>query len=185
MKKSFGFSLIEQLVTLVVTSTAVLGVVKFQATMFDAELNSKQRAEAVSLAQQQLDVLRSVGYEDSQVSGNDHVQGSTTSFTRTWTVTPDSSLKFDTSSVTVAWATKGSGNTVSLASRIADTSQADAGQFMLGMLGGNTVASSSANPSNGTPSVQNTTDDHTSPASTASSDETEKSSNRKQKQHSS
>jgi Tfp pilus assembly protein PilV len=132
MRKQSGISLIEQLVTLVITSFAVLGVAKFQVNMFDAELNSKQRAKAVSLAQQKLETIRSTGYVAQAVVEQDEVQGMTTKFSRSWSVTPDNTSLYDRVSVTVTWSVKGSGSNVSLHSRVAKVSQANSGLFMLG-----------------------------------------------------
>jgi Tfp pilus assembly protein PilV len=135
MRKQSGISLIEQLVTLVITSFAVLGVAKFQATMFDAELNSKQRAEAVSLAQQKLEVLRSTGYVAQAVSGQDETKGMTTKFSRSWTITPDTASLYDKVSVTVTWSVKGSSSNVNLNSRVAKVSKTNSALFMLGQVG--------------------------------------------------
>jgi len=134
MRKQSGISLIEQLITIVVTSIAVLGVAKFQTTMFDAELNSKQRAEAISLAQQKLETLRSTGYVAEPVTGQDATQGMTTKFLRSWTVTPDTTSMYDTLSVTVTWSVRGSDSIVNFNSRVAKVSQTNSALLMLGQL---------------------------------------------------
>jgi Tfp pilus assembly protein PilV len=140
-RRQAGISIVEQLVTMVVISTAVLGVTKYQVSLYDAELNSKQRAEAVSLAQQKLEVLKSAGYDAAAVSGQDFVQGSTARFNRDWSVTPDPALAYDQANVTVTWSTKGRSNSASLDTRIANAPPATTGQFMLGLLSGAAVAS--------------------------------------------
>jgi Tfp pilus assembly protein PilV len=141
-----GISIIEQLITLVVMSTAVLGVTKYQASLFSAELNSKQRAEAVSLAQQQLEILKSTGYDVSASSGQDASQGSTVRFVRTWSVSPDTDLAYDRASVVVTWMTNGQNNSASLDSRIANAPPASSGRYMLGELGSGATGSLSATP---------------------------------------
>lgn len=54
-----GFTLVEALVALVVTAFGMLALAGFQLSLSTASENAKQRAEAVRLAQQKIDELRS------------------------------------------------------------------------------------------------------------------------------
>lgn len=96
-----GMALIEALVALAVMAFGLLGVVGMQATLrFNADV-SRQRADAVRLAQEQMETLRSFGVLSGATSPDRDYAGivdgsdnptppssiANTDFTRTWTVT--------------------------------------------------------------------------------------------------
>ncbi|MCW8918654.1 MAG: prepilin-type N-terminal cleavage/methylation domain-containing protein [Gammaproteobacteria bacterium] len=68
VKKMSGFSLIEALIALVVLSFGLLAVAKFQSTLVAGSAYSKARSEAVQLAQQKLDELRTYSTEPGLVA---------------------------------------------------------------------------------------------------------------------
>lgn len=106
-----GFTLVEALIALIVIAGGALAVAGFQLHMSRASDVAKQRSEAVRLAQQKLEELRSFdstrpppagstvfpgsyNYQDRIVSGSDAPTDpattvSNTAFTRSWVVTRD------------------------------------------------------------------------------------------------
>lgn len=60
--RSAGFSLLEALVALVILATGLLAVARFQSALVTSSASSKARAEALALAQQKIDEIRS--YDD-------------------------------------------------------------------------------------------------------------------------
>ena len=133
-RRTQGVSLIEALVALAVMAFGLLGVVGMQSTLrFNADV-SRQRAEAVRLAQEKMESLRSFGvlsgpnpgphaYEHI-VSGNETLSSaslalSNTDFTRAVTVTPLPPVASDdprmkTIDVTVSWLDRRGGATESV-----------------------------------------------------------------------
>lgn len=114
-----GMALIEALVALAVMAFGLLGVVGMQATLrFNADV-SRQRAEAVRMAQEQMETLRSFGVLSGATSPQrDYagIAGATDSptpptgfanatFTRTWTVLDPGAddLKMKSVQVEVKW----------------------------------------------------------------------------------
>lgn len=57
--KSYGFSLIEVLVALVVLSLGMIGLAKFQGTLISNASDSRYRTEAVNVAEEQIETFRS------------------------------------------------------------------------------------------------------------------------------
>ena len=118
-----GVSLVEALVAFLVTAFGMLSVAGMQATLSRNSDTAKQRSEAVRLAQQKMEQLRSF----EAITGGNHSYGvdvvsnatepgiapaaSNTTFTRTWQVTRDDGATATTSNdsrkwihVTVNWA---------------------------------------------------------------------------------
>lgn len=145
IRSSRGVSLIEALVALAVMAFGLLGVVGMQATLrFNADV-SRQRAEAVRMAQEKMENLRAFGVLGSSAAGQHDfdkimtatdtpvtVAGTTNaSFSRTTTVTDPSSTTpaFKTVQVKVEWldrrtASGGTAEAVTLTSNIAKVSPA-------------------------------------------------------------
>ena len=140
--RSRGVSLIEALVALAVMAFGLLGVVGMQATLrFNADV-SRQRAEAVRMAQEQMENMRSFGVLSGASTPSDHeyidiVAGTdypappsgfaNTAFTRVTTVINPSldDPKMKTVQVSVSWldrrtASGGQPETVKLSSNIAE-----------------------------------------------------------------
>ena len=140
--RSRGVSLIEALVALAVMAFGLLGVVGMQATLrFNADV-SRQRAEAVRMAQAQMEDMRSFGVLSGAVSVGDHeyvdiisvtdvpvppVGFANTAFTRVTTVVNPTvdEPKMKQVQVAVTWldrrtATGGASEVVRLTSNIAE-----------------------------------------------------------------
>lgn len=140
--RSRGVSLIEALVALAVMAFGLLGVVGMQATLrFNADV-SRQRAEAVRMAQEKMENLRSFGVLSGAAVPGDHeyidiIAGTdnpappsgfaNTAFTRVTTVINPSAddPKMKTVQVSVSWldrrtASGGQPETVQLSSNIAE-----------------------------------------------------------------
>ena len=140
--RSRGVSLIEALVALAVMAFGLLGVVGMQATLrFNADV-SRQRAEAVRMAQAQMEDMRSFGVLSGAASAGDHeyvdiisatdvpvppVGFANTAFTRVTTVVNPTvdEPKMKQVQVAVTWldrrtATGGASEVVRLTSNIAE-----------------------------------------------------------------
>jgi type IV pilus modification protein PilV len=103
-----GFSLIEALVALLVLSFGMLAIASFQFTLMKTSDLAKQRTEATRLAQQKMEQLRAYARVDTStgtphiVNYTDDIVSSTTpefftsnaTFSRSWTVTPQSNEKW-------------------------------------------------------------------------------------------
>jgi Tfp pilus assembly protein PilV len=127
-----GFTLMEALIALLIMAFGMLAIAGFQTSLSRNSEVAKQRAEAVRLAQQKIEDLRSfsqlsssatgvVDYANDVVSGSDTITGgstyntttysSNTAFTRTWTVTKDGTNSYASDgsdlqkwiNVSVAW----------------------------------------------------------------------------------
>ncbi len=57
-KKQIGIGLLEVLIALVVVSLGLLGLAKFEGSLLSASGNNKARAEAIGIAQQQIETIR-------------------------------------------------------------------------------------------------------------------------------
>ncbi len=118
-RRSRGVSLIEALVALAVLAFGLLGVAGMQSSLRATADSTRQRAEAVRMAQEKIEELRAftvlsgaasgeIDYDDI-VSGNDTPAPpsgyANTTFTRTWTVTAPGSgaPAFKVVSVSVGW----------------------------------------------------------------------------------
>lgn len=130
-----GVSLIEALVALAIMAFGLLGVAAMQSALRSSADVSRQRAEAVRMAQQKIEQLRGfavlasaptgqLDYEDV-VSGSDAPAPPTgyenTTFARSWTVTAPASGEpaFKVVSVSVSWTDRaGATDSITLASNI-------------------------------------------------------------------
>lgn len=100
-----GFAMIEPLVALVVIGAGLLAIAKFQANLSEASTHSRQRAEALHLAQAKLEDMRYLSY-GAIVSGSDTAPSLTVknvNYARAWTVSSSNSPVFKTITVTVSW----------------------------------------------------------------------------------
>lgn len=130
-----GVSLIEALVALAIMAFGLLGVAAMQSSLRATADVSRQRAEAVRMAQQKIEELRGFavlsGAPSGQLDYDDVVSGSdapappsgyeNTTFARTWTVTPPgtSAPAFKIVTVTVSWNDRsGTAESVTLATNI-------------------------------------------------------------------
>ena len=79
MKKQYGMSLIESLISIAVLGFGIVATTKIQVNMTLATQVSKQRVEAVALARSKIEVFRSTGTCNTADSGNyTPLQGNTT-----------------------------------------------------------------------------------------------------------
>lgn len=104
IKNSKGFTLIEVLITLIILSISLLALAGLMATTTKSNANGGHITEATTVAQDRLEQLRAVRWEDIGVgNSSDHVTGSTgVTYTRDSNVNPiNTSLKEVT--VTVRW----------------------------------------------------------------------------------
>jgi len=100
-RRQHGFALVDALIALLVMAFGMLAIAGFQTSLSANSDIAKQRSEAVRLAEQKIDELRSfsaltstttgvVDYANDVIGGNDSYT-SNAEFTRTWTVTSDGS----------------------------------------------------------------------------------------------
>lgn len=131
-----GFSIIEALVALAVVAFGLTGVAGLQALMNRNADVAKQRSEAVRLAQQQIESMRSyttIAAAASQPSWNGLANGAdntttNATFTRTWAIAGSASDPMRRVSVNVSWTDRaGDAQQLTLNSVISKTDPADSG----------------------------------------------------------
>ncbi|MCF6217272.1 MAG: prepilin-type N-terminal cleavage/methylation domain-containing protein [Gammaproteobacteria bacterium] len=91
--KNRGFSLLEVLITLVVLSTGLMAVAKFQGQLIQSSTLAKNRTIAINLAQDKMEGLRGRDFA-LLASGTDTIDGSNLAsisehYVRTWRVAVD------------------------------------------------------------------------------------------------
>jgi type IV pilus assembly protein PilV len=107
-----GFTLVEVLIAMFLLVTALLGTAAVTATVIQGNSFSNRMTEATTLAQDKMEELRGMSYDD-MTSGSDTCD---TLYTRTWTVTTDSpATDTATVEVEVVFPWKGENRTVSVA----------------------------------------------------------------------
>jgi type IV pilus modification protein PilV len=125
-----GFTLIEALIALLVMSFGMLALAGMQTTFSRNGDLAKQRTEAMRLAQQRLEQLRSFGSETAwnALAGGTDTVTTNAAYTRTATLAGANTDMFRAASVTVAWTDRaGVAQEVRLDSVISRTDPADAG----------------------------------------------------------
>jgi Tfp pilus assembly protein PilV len=136
-----GFSLVEALLSVVVGAVATLGLVGVDVTAIAGSSNSKAQGEALAMAAQKLEQLRSLdglaGYQAlASSTAPDSGSGTTGNFSRTWTVVKSASTgapKHAQVAVTVSWQdSDGAAQLVTLDSYIAELQPAKTGQWYVG-----------------------------------------------------
>lgn len=143
-RKQAGFSLVEALVAFIVVGFGMLALAGMQLSLSRSADNAKQRTEAMRLAQDKMEALRSftslttgtVNW-NGLAGGNDSISsytigstvvGSNTSYTRTWTIGGASTDVQRSINVSVSWSDRaGSSQSLSLSSVIARVDPQDAG----------------------------------------------------------
>jgi len=132
-----GLSLIELVVTLLILTMGVAALIKFQANYFYYYDVAKQKAEALVIAKNKLEVLRTfqviatttgfVAYNDI-VSGTANTTGTNATYTNTWTVTTFTTPNYKTVAMVVTWADRrGVNQSVALDSIISQTDPVSSG----------------------------------------------------------
>lgn len=142
-----GFSSIEALVAMLIMSFGMLALVSMQNTFSVTADAAKLRSEATRLAQQKIDELRAfeqVVAESGKFSFNANVISSTsatqetltpvsnTTFSRSWTVTPNSTGMYKSINVTVAWTDRQGNQSLSLATVISRSDPSEIGTLGVG-----------------------------------------------------
>ena len=123
-----GISLVELIVSLLILTIGIAGVIKLQSTYFYYHDLSKQRATAVTLAEQKMETLRYfqvipttggyVAYNDIASSTSSSTVNST-SYTTTSTISTNTSIGYKTVNIVVSWSDRrGTSQSVDLTSII-------------------------------------------------------------------
>lgn len=144
-----GFTLLEALVAMLVLSFGMLAIAGFQVTLTRGSDLAKQRTEAMRLAQQRMESLRSFGQVEPSVSvvnytdnvsniGSPDVITTNATFTRSWAVTVGPNDTERWINVTVTWFDRaGQQQSVQLLSVIARFDPQDIGTLATGPGGTN------------------------------------------------
>lgn len=144
-----GFTLLEALIALLVTSFGMLAIAAFQGTLSGSSDVAKQRAEAVRLAQLKIEELRAFeqvpssvtkfNYTDNVVSGGDTIGPNNggyvtnTTYSRVWTVNGAATDPQKWVRVQVSWQDRGGATqTVDLQTVIARSDPAAIGTVAVG-----------------------------------------------------
>ena len=114
-----GFTLLEVMIALVILSIGLLGLAGLQIVATRSNSFSNQMTVGITLAQDKLEELRNLSYDDAQLNdpqpGNDSVNGNyqdgnnpiralgDMGFNRSWTVSEDATNNLKTITVTVQW----------------------------------------------------------------------------------
>jgi len=96
LQRSKGYTLLEVLIALVITSIGLLGLAQLQIVATRSNSFSNFMTIGITLGKDQLEALRNLAYDDSELTVGGHadpgnpirVQGSM-GFNRGWTVTED------------------------------------------------------------------------------------------------
>ncbi|WP_018994527.1 prepilin-type N-terminal cleavage/methylation domain-containing protein [Thioalkalivibrio sp. ALJ2] len=84
-----GFALLEAMIALVVFAVGLLAVAQFHGTLLKTSAESKASSEALYIAQQKVDELRSVGWEELQSGSETGIEGTNDIFDIEWGVAKD------------------------------------------------------------------------------------------------
>lgn len=127
-----GFTLLEALIALLVMAFGMLALAGMQLSLSRGADIAKQRTEAMRLAQEQMETLRSYASLTAwnALAGGTNTAATNTTYTRTWAFGGASTDTMRPVTVTVAWADRTSAadnQTVTLASVISQTDPADSG----------------------------------------------------------
>jgi prepilin-type N-terminal cleavage/methylation domain-containing protein len=119
-----GLTLIEVLVAIVVLALTSMGMSATGMAVIDVNTFSQRMAIATTLAQDQLEALKTLPVTAPQLTAGAHADsqnpltatgGSGGSYTRTWTVTPNTpAARLLTVTVTVQWTVRGTTRAVVL-----------------------------------------------------------------------
>jgi type II secretion system protein I len=106
-KPEGGFTLIEVMIAVLLTALTVIGVLGLFRVETRASSVSRRETEAAVLAQDKLEELRTEAAPTTNVTGTDNpkdqLSGSTTFWTRTWTVSAPNDPAVYNIDVTVSW----------------------------------------------------------------------------------
>jgi prepilin-type N-terminal cleavage/methylation domain-containing protein len=132
-KKQKGFSIIEVLITLIILGGALTALAKFQVYSLRTIGLTKQTTEAVMVGQQKLDLLRgftSLTNYTAIATGEDTVTGNNATYTRSWTVSTNTTPAFKSIEMKVTWTdSDGTSNSVYINGVIPGMDPGDAAQL--------------------------------------------------------
>lgn len=149
INKSRGISLLETLITMAVLSFGLVAMVKMQTYLIGHSSLAKQHAEAITLAQKQIEELRDFqqitsanaikAYNDI-TDGAQNISISSTDFAMNWTVTTNTNPDHKIVAVTINWTDHHNDNqNVTLTSIISKMDPAAEGVVMGASSGAGTI----------------------------------------------
>jgi prepilin-type N-terminal cleavage/methylation domain-containing protein len=108
-----GFTLIEAMVAIVILVVGVLGAASLTAALMQSNRDATDRTRALELMRHKVEHIQAQGYY-AVVTGNDTGSVGGVTFTRSWTVTPDSPIAgLRHVQVSVSWTDQDGTHTVS------------------------------------------------------------------------
>jgi len=104
-----GFTLTEVLIGLIILSIGVLAITTVHITSIRSGYSSNNTAQATILAQDKLEYLKNLSYNDPDLSSGQHNEGilSGTIFSRQYTIVEDAGNSLKTITVIIDWADHG------------------------------------------------------------------------------
>jgi prepilin-type N-terminal cleavage/methylation domain-containing protein len=107
-----GFTLVEALVAIVILVVGVLGAASLTGALMQSNRDATDRTRALELLRHKVEHIQSQGYYEV-VTGSDARAVGGVTFTRSWTVTPDSPIAgLRDVQVNVTWTDQDGGHTV-------------------------------------------------------------------------
>jgi prepilin-type N-terminal cleavage/methylation domain-containing protein len=109
IRKPKGFTLIEVAAGLIILAIGLLAIAAMQITSTKGGHFSNNVAQATILAQDKLEYLKNLSYNDSNLIGGQHNEGpiSGTIFSRQYTIVEDAGNSMKTITVIVQWTDRG------------------------------------------------------------------------------
>ncbi len=104
-----GFTLAEVLIGLIILSVGILAIATVHITSTKSSYFSNNIAQATILAQDKLEYLKNLSYNDSDLSSGQHSEGilSGTIFSRQYTIVEDAGNSLKTITVIIDWTDQG------------------------------------------------------------------------------
>jgi prepilin-type N-terminal cleavage/methylation domain-containing protein len=111
-RKQKGFTLIEVVAGLIILAIGLLGIATMQITSTRGSYFSRNVTQATIFAQDKLEVLKNLPYNDSQLSNGLHHEGTIpgTLFSRVVHIVEDAGNSMKTITVTIQWTDRGNHN---------------------------------------------------------------------------
>ena len=108
--RSKGYTLLEVLVALVISSIGLLGLAQLQIVATRSNSFSNYITTGITLAKDQLEAFRNFQHDDPQLVAGNHIDPGNPftsqagiSYNRRWTVAVDAATNLKTITITVAW----------------------------------------------------------------------------------